>query len=69
MLVPWYPYFIILTKRIKKGVHLTLLKLSSDKGELNRRLIMSGGVNVKFICSRIKKRRKPRVKIVTLKLC
>ena len=23
----------------------------------------------KFICSRIKKRRKPRVKIVTLKLC
>ncbi len=24
---------------------------------------------VKFICSRIKKRRKPRVKIVTLKLC
>jgi hypothetical protein len=24
---------------------------------------------VKFICNRIKKRRKPRVKIVTLKLC
>ena len=24
---------------------------------------------VKFICSRIKKRRKPRIKIVTLKLC
>ncbi len=26
-------------------------------------------VKKKFICNRIKKRRKPRVKIVTLKLC
>ena len=26
-------------------------------------------IQVKFICSRIKKRRRPRVKIVTLKLC